>query len=302
MENQMTKAAGFFHITHPRYLLHDTGGADHPEIAERLKVISSVLSGLTDSCLQIEIEPLPADKKWLLTVHAEEYLLRFEEVALSGRSFLGHPDNQLCYESYEIAILAAGGGLVGIDQREAAPGCTVFCSVRPPGHHAEKSVALGFCFLNNVAIAARYWQKKYSRQRIAIIDFDAHHGNGIQSSFEEDPDVLYVSFHEHPTFSFPGTGYAEETGTGPGKGATLNIPLLPGAGDAEVEKAFTEKIVPAVQQFGPEALIVAAGFDGHRLDDMSGLLFSTEVYGFLGRGIAALGTSLCNGRIVSILE
>ncbi|MBU0479647.1 MAG: histone deacetylase [Proteobacteria bacterium] len=298
----MTSRPKLFHITHPRYLLHDTGGEGHPEIPERLRVIASALSQLNDGSQVFPIEPEPPEKKWLQTVHAEEYLLRFEEVALSGRSYFGHPDNQLCYESYEIAILAAGAGLAGIDLIEKGEAGTIFCSVRPPGHHAEKAVALGFCFLNNVAIAARYWQGKYSRQRIAILDFDAHHGNGIQSTFEEDPDVLYVSLHEHPTFSFPGTGYAEETGTGAGKGTTLNIPLLPGAGDAEVKKAITGKIEPAVKKFRPEALLVAAGFDGHTLDDMSGLSFSTELYGDLGRTIAALGENLCGGRVVSILE
>ena len=228
--------------------------------------------------------------------------MRFEEVALSGRSYLGHPDNQLCYETYEIALLAAGAGLTGIDLIEKEPNDSIFCSVRPPGHHAEKSIALGFCFLNNVAVAARYWQQEYSRQKIAIVDFDAHHGNGIQSAFEEDPDILYISTHEHPTFSFPGTGYAEERGTGSGKGTTLNIPLLPGAGDLEVRKAFAEQIEPTLVKFRPDAIIIAAGFDGHKFDDMSGLSFSTELYGHLGRRIASLGENLCNGRVLSILE
>ena len=298
----MESGTDLFHITHSRYSLHDTGGEGHPEIAARLEAIKSTLASLGSSYQTSTIEPSPAGKKWLLAIHPEEYLLRFEEVALSGLSYLGHPDNQLCYESYEIALLAAGGGLTGIDLLEKEPGGTVFCSVRPPGHHAEKTTALGFCFLNNAAIAARYWQAKYSRQRIAIIDFDAHHGNGIQSAFEEDPYTFYVSTHEHPTFSFPGTGYAEETGSGHGQGTTLNIPLLPGAGDPEVIKAFTEQIEPALKKFSPDALIIAAGFDGHKLDDMSGLSFSTELYGYLGNYVASLGRSLCSGRVISILE
>ncbi|MBU0728946.1 MAG: histone deacetylase [Proteobacteria bacterium] len=298
----MTGGTKFFHITHPRYLLHDTGGEEHPDTPERLKVIATALADFDAICTASTVVAIPAPKKWLQTVHTENYLLRFEETALSGGSYLGHPDNQLCYETYEIAILAAGAGLTGIDLLEKEPGSRIFCSVRPPGHHAEEAVALGFCFLNNTAIAARYWQEKYFRRRIAIIDFDAHHGNGIQNAFEEDPDILYVSTHEHPTFSFPGTGYAEETGTGPGKGTTLNIPLLPGAGDAEVKKALAEQIVPALEKFRPEALLIAAGFDGHQLDDMSGLSFSTQLYNHLGRTIAALGRDLCSGRVVSILE
>lgn len=299
----MVSGTKFFHITHPRYLLHDTGGEGHPETPARLEEISSALSSLSSICTIATIEPPPAGKKWLLAVHPEEYLLRFEEVALSGRSYLGHPDNQLGYETYEIALIAAGAGLTGIDLLERESGCTrIFCSVRPPGHHAEKTTSLGFCFLNNAAIAARYWQDKYSRQRIAIIDFDAHHGNGIQSTFEEDPDVLYVSIHEHPTFSFPGTGYAEEIGSGSGEGTILNIPLLPGANDQEVKRAFAEQVEPALKKFRPEALIVAAGFDGHKLDDMSGLSFSTELYGYIGCRLAAIGKTICHGRILSILE
>lgn len=298
----MTGGINFFHITHPRYLAHDTGDADHPEIPARLTAIRTALSGLDSICRNLTVTPTAAGKEWLLPIHAEEYLLRFEEVALSGRSYLGHPDNQLGYDTYEIALLAAGGGLTGIDLLEKEPGCHVFCSVRPPGHHAERTVALGFCFLNNAAIAARYWQRQYSRRRLAILDFDAHHGNGIQSAFEEDPDVLYISTHEHPTFSFPGTGYSEEIGAGAGTGTTLNIPLLPGAGDLEMTRAFADQIEPALIKFRPEALIIAAGFDGHKLDDMSGLRFSTELYGHLGRRIADLGGSLCAGRVLSILE
>lgn len=298
----MASGIKFFHITHPSYFLHDTGGEEHPEVPARLKVIESTLTGLVATDQTIIVEPTAAGRKWLLTIHPEAYLLRFEEVSLSGQSYLGHPDNQLGYETFHIALIAAGAGLTGIDLLEKDSGNRVFCSVRPPGHHAEKTTALGFCFLNNVAIAARYWQQKYSRRRIAIIDFDAHHGNGIQSAFEEDPDVLYVSIHEHPTFSFPGTGYAEEMGSAPGEGTIVNIPLLPGAGDLEVKKAFADQIEPALENFRPEAIIIAAGFDGHKLDDMSGLLFSTELYGHMGRSIAALGKNLCNGRVLSILE
>lgn len=298
----MAGGTRFFHITHPRYLLHDTGGAEHCEIPARLQAIQTALSGLNTTCRTVTVEPVPVTEKWLLMIHSQEYLFRFEETALSGRSYLGHPDNQLCYETYEIALLAAGAGITGIELLESNPQATVFCTVRPPGHHAERAAALGFCFLNNVAIAACYWHHRYGRRRIAIIDFDAHHGNGIQSAFEEDPDTFYVSIHEHPFYSFPGTGYAEESGSGSGKGTTLNIPLLAGAGDLEVKKAFAEQVEPALEQFRPDAFIIAAGFDGHKLDAHSGLHFSTSLYGSLGRSIASLAENLCNGRVVSILE
>ncbi|HSH14267.1 MAG TPA: histone deacetylase [Desulfurivibrionaceae bacterium] len=290
------------HITHSRYLHHDTGGGEHPEVPARLGEIAQRLGECGAFRLETS-QPLAAERRWLREIHSENYLLRFEEAALAGHSYLSHPDNQLSYETYEIALLAAGGGLAGIDLVERAVSqAPLFCSVRPPGHHAEAALALGFCFINNTAVAARYWQEKYRRRRVAIIDFDAHHGNGIQAAFEEDPEVLYISLHEHPTFSFPGTGYGEEIGTGLGKGATLNIPLLPGKGDAEVKSAFTNQIEPALAGFGPEALLVAAGFDGHRLDDMSGLAYSTELYGWLGGQIASLSRQHCGGRLVSILE
>ncbi len=222
---------------------------------------------------------MAAERKWLLKVHDENYLLRLEEAALSGKTWLAHPDNQMSYETYEVALLAAGAGLTGIDLLEREKRGRVFCAVRPPGHHAERALPLGFCFLNNIATAARYWQEKYGRRKIAVFDFDAHHGNGIQAIFEEDPDVFYTSIHEHPTFSFPGTGYAEERGSGAGLGATLNVPLLPGNGDELFKKELLRTIEPALLDFQPEALLVAAGFDGHQLDDMSGLAYSTELYG-----------------------
>ncbi|NTV14383.1 MAG: histone deacetylase [Desulfobulbaceae bacterium] len=297
-------AAATLHlISHPRYLRHDTGGAEHPELPTRLEVIRRELGRHPELFQLVESEPQPATRPWLLKVHSENYLLRFEEAALAGRSYLGHPDNQLGYETYEIAQLAAGGGLAGIDLLEQTDSAAaIFCSVRPPGHHAEKALALGFCFLNNVAVAARYWQEKYQRRRVAIIDFDAHHGNGIQDTFEEDPEVFYISVHEHPTFSFPGTGHAEEIGNGPGRGTTLNIPLLPGQGDSELKSAFANQIAPALEKFRPEALLVAAGFDGHRRDDMSGLTYSHELFGWLGGQLAGLSQRHCQGRLVSILE
>ncbi len=293
----------FIHISHPRYLEHDTGFSEHPEVAERLEEIKRRLQTLTGPGRVISREPAgPASQDWILKIHSEDYLLRFEETALSGLSHFGHPDNQLGYDTYEIALLAAGAGLTGIDLAEKERAAVIFCSVRPPGHHAEKAMALGFCFLNNVAIAARYWQEQHQRQRIAIIDFDAHHGNGIQAAFEESPEVFYLSLHEHPTFSFPGTGFAEEHGTGRGRGTTLNLPLLPGAGDAQVEKAFSRHIEPALADFQPDALIIAAGFDGHRLDEMSGLAYSSNLYRFLGQRLTALAAHHCQGRMVSILE
>jgi acetoin utilization deacetylase AcuC-like enzyme len=284
-----------------RCLEHATWGV-HPETRERVTAVCARLRACPLGPALVEEQPRPADWAALLQTHDEEYLLRFEEAALSGREWFGHRDNQLGEGSYRAALVAAGGGPAAIDLLEAGRAPLAFCAVRPPGHHAERAQALGFCFLNNAAIAARHWRQAHGRRRVLVLDFDAHHGNGIQHAFEADPDVLYVSLHEHPSFSFPGTGYAEETGTGPGEGANLNIPLLPGAGDDAALAALEEQVDPAVRAFRPEAIVVAAGFDGHLLDDMSGLGYSTGLFRRFGEAVAVWAAELAGGRAVSILE
>lgn len=288
-------------ISDTRYGDHLTN-PEHPEIPARVRALRERLDvpGWRE---RLQFLPArPAERAEVLRVHQDNYLLRLEETCLSGREWFGHPDNTICFESYAVAFLAAGAGLAGIDLLEADPRALPFCAVRPPGHHAEPALALGFCFLNNAAIAARHWQEHHGRRRVCIIDWDAHHGNGIQEIFEQDPEVLYVSIHEHPTFSFPGTGYAEDRGSGPGLGATLNIPLPPGAGRHEVIQVIERQVTPAIAAFSPEALIVAAGFDGHADDDMSGLAYPTELYCELGERMAAWALEFCDGRVLSILE
>ncbi len=286
-----------------RFLLHDTGGGDHPESPSRLDSIwASLKKGPLAGHIEV-LTPRKVDRELLLSVHSEAYIFRFEEACLSGMEMLGHPDNRISYESFDVSLLSAGASQSGIDFLENMH-CPdrVFCCVRPPGHHSEQSLALGFCFLNNVAVAARYWQNNYKRKRIFILDFDAHHGNGIQEIFDEDPNVFYASIHEHPTFSFPGTGYEEDTGTGPGEGATLNIALPPGSTDSVVLKAMEEKVAMALEEFQPDCIIAAAGFDAHEYDDMSGLAYSTRVYGHIGTHLGAWADAYCDGRLLSILE
>jgi acetoin utilization deacetylase AcuC-like enzyme len=284
-----------------RCLEHATWGV-HPETRERVTAVGARLRSGRLAAALVEERSRPADWAALRETHNEEYLLRFEEAALSGREWFDHRDNQLGEQSYRAALVAAGAGPAAIDLVEAGRAPLAFCAVRPPGHHAERTKALGFCFLNNAVIAARHWRRAHGRQRVLVFDFDAHHGNGIQHAFESDPDVLYVSLHEHPTFSFPGTGYAEETGTGTGEGATLNVPLLPGACDDAVITAIEEQVDPAVRAFRPEAIVVAAGFDGHILDDMSGLGYSTNLFRRIGQTVSLWATELAGGRGVSILE
>ena len=290
-------------ITHPKFLEHDTGGGEHPEVPDRLHTINRKLrEGSLANLLNFR-QPAPAEREWLLTFHTDSWLFRFEEEVLSGRSYISHPDNQVCYETFQAALLSAGAGITGIDLIEnTVHSGVVFCATRPPGHHAEAGAPYGFCFINNCVVAARYWQKKYGRMRICVLDFDAHHGNGIQSAFEQEEDTLYISIHEHPSFSFPGTGLEEDDGIGPGVGTIMNIPLRPFSTDDKVIQEFEGRIADRIESFKPEALIVAAGFDGHLHDDMSALQYSSELFKKMGEYIGSWATQFCQGRLLSILE
>ncbi|MBA3016183.1 MAG: histone deacetylase [Proteobacteria bacterium] len=291
----------FILIDHPCYRDHDTGGGMHPEVPGRIAAIRTCFEAGPFAAGMRVVAPRDISRAELLAIHDESYLFRLEEACLSGHISIDHNDNQICYDSFDVAQVSAAAGLTAIDLVERGETETIFCAVRPPGHHAERSTALGFCLLNNIAIAARYWQQAYGRRKVFIIDWDAHHGNGIQSAFEHDPEVYYASIHEHPTFSFPGTGFGDERGHGPGKGTTLNVPLPPGANDAMLLEVIESKIGPAIESFRPDALLVAAGFDGHQDDDMSGLCYSTGVYKTLGL-MTRQWAKLFHGRVVSILE
>ncbi|MEN8190050.1 MAG: histone deacetylase [Thermodesulfobacteriota bacterium] len=288
-------------IYDPCYLDHDTGGDDHPEQGARLETILAYLSSCEDLAFCYK-PPRPALREEILAAHDESWLNRFEEAVLSGRTFIDHSDNQIGYESYQVAQVAAGAGLVGVDCLESGEETTVFCMGRPPGHHAERNMPFGFCFFNNCVIAARYWATRYGRKRVAIFDFDAHHGNGIQSAFEEEPDTIYISIHEHPSFSYPGTGYHDEVGLGSGRGTILNLTLPPGGGDREMEALLTEQAEPFLVKHQADALVISAGFDGHVNDDMSGLHYTTDLYRTIGSTVRRWGHDYCDGRLLSILE
>lgn len=288
-------------ITDSAFSRHDTGGGDHPEAPERLQVILDQLhQGAFKDLLRI-LPPRPATRAELLSFHTEGWLFRFEEAVLSGRTYIDHPDNQVGYESYTIAMLSAGTGVTGVDLIEQQQESVVFCLTRPPGHHAEPNQPYGFCFFNNCVIAARYWQQQYRRHRVCIFDFDAHHGNGIQTAFEEEAGTVYISIHEHPSFSYPGTGWAEDRGIGEGKGTILNLPLPPGAGEDHVAR-----LLPRIRKFlaeaQPEALVIGAGFDALKEDDMSGLSFTVDLYRRLGVFVMELAREFTEGRLLSILE
>ena len=293
------KKTGFLYDE--RYLLHDTGPY-HPEMPERLQAI---YKGIEDAGLLphlTRVRARPSEMKWIESVHDSAYIRRFEEVCLSGKKCFDYPDNQMCMETYEIAQLAVGGILDTVDLIMKGEIENAFCAVRPPGHHAEKNAAMGFCYFNNVAIAARYLQANWSVKRVGIVDFDVHHGNGTQHIFENDPTVFYYSMHEHPSFAFPGTGRAFEKGTSEGTGFTRNWPVLPGQGDREYLSFMETDLLPVMEDFAPEILLVSVGFDAHVDDDMSGVSLTTTGYSRIMERLVALAEKVTGGRLVSVLE
>lgn len=293
------KRTGFLYDD--RYLLHVTFEG-HPESPERLRSILSRLttSGVLEKLTLINAEV--ANQRWIEAVHKIQYIMRFEEACLMGFPDFDHQDNSICRDTYEIALLAAGGVLRAIDEMMSGVLDNAFCAVRPPGHHAEVDTAMGFCFFNNIAIAAKYLQKKWNVGRVGIIDFDVHHGNGTQHTFENDPSVFYYSIHEHPSFAYPGTGREFEAGKGEGNGYTLNSPVLPGRGDDEYKKMIMKDLVPAFDAFKPEVILVSAGFDAHESDLMSGVNLTTDGYDFITEEILKLVDRHAGGKVISILE
>ena len=284
-----------------RYRLHLTGDY-HPEIPDRL---TCVYRGIEEAGLLSQLILLNAsraDMRWIELVHDNRYILRFEAACMSGKNMFDSPDNQMCFETYETALLAVGGILDAAGRVMDGELDNAFCAVRPPGHHAEAAKAMGFCYFNNVAVAARYLQDQWDIKRVGIIDFDVHHGNGTQAIFEQDPTVYYYSIHEHPSFAFPGTGREFENGTATGQGYTKNSPVLPGQGDEEYRVLIEKDLVPAMNEFKPEVIIVSAGFDAHVDDDMSGIKLSSEGFSWIMHRIVGLGRQHCQGRIISVLE
>ena len=283
----------------PRYLEHDMG-AGHPESPNRLRAIMQRFeqSGLAAELTRIE--PRKAENEWVTLVHQPGYVARLnEEAPDSGRISLD-ADTSMSPGSLVAAYLAAGGALAGMDAIMAGQVHHVFCAVRPPGHHAEAGRAMGFCLFNNVAIAARYAQKRYGVQRILIVDWDVHHGNGTQHSFEADPSVLFFSTHQYP--HYPGTGRATECGIGQAEGLTINVPMEAGEGDDEYRAVFQKVLVPAADAFKPEFVIISAGFDAHRDDPLASMGLTEKGYAELTAIVAAIANQHCQGRLLSSLE
>jgi acetoin utilization deacetylase AcuC-like enzyme len=284
-----------------RFLLHCTG-PEHPEAPERLL---AAYKGIEEAGLLphlVQLKATPARQKWIEAVHSARHIMRFEEACMLDLGEYEHPDNQICKDTYDIAFLAVGGILETAKLLMEGKIDNAFCAVRPPGHHAEPNKALGFCYFNNIAIAARYLQTEWNVERIGIIDFDVHHGNGTQHIFETDPSVFFYSIHEHPSFCFPGTGRDFESGYEEGAGYTLNSTVLPGQGDKEYMECIEGAMLPALDRFKPQVVLVSAGFDAHRDDDMSDMVVSTEGFSWIMCKILEIAEKYAEGRVISILE
>ena len=290
-------------VTHPDYLKH-VAGHGHPESPERLNAIEAHLhrSGLMDQLTAVPVTHVKeADlAPWIDAAHAAGYREALHRVIPErGISYLD-ADTGVSPGSWSAALAAVGGTMSAIDQVMDGRITNAFCAIRPPGHHAESHRAMGFCLFNNVAIAARYLQRHHTIGKVAIIDWDVHHGNGTQEIFYEDPTVFYVSTHQYP--HYPGTGAETETGRGAGKGFTLNCPMPAGRGDEDYAAVFVKRILPAVKDFGPGFILISAGFDAHRDDPLAGMCVTEAGFGELTRLVRQLAEEACRGRIVSCLE
>ena len=285
------------YIYDPIYLKHNTG--QHIENARRLEAIVSHLerTGLKQQLSQIK--PRVATIEEVSLVHHKQYIPHIQEVAKKGGGWLD-ADTVMSPSSYDAALYAAGGAIRATEAVMEGEVSSAFALVRPPGHHATATRAMGFCLFNNVAIAAKYALAKYNLERIAIIDFDVHHGNATHATFYDNPQVLYISTHQYPFY--PGTGDVEETGSGTARGTTVNIPLPAGCGDNEYLQVFDQIIVPAVRRFKPQLILVSAGYDTHWADGISLMQVSVTGFAQMVRIINGLADELCSGRLVFSLE
>ncbi len=289
----MNKTAIFYN---PVFLEHNTGG--HPENADRLK---SIVDKLKSSSFAKGLEwiiPQPALISTIELVHPVEHIRSIEERIKDGVAYLD-ADTIVCPASWEAAITAVGA----IDQAVAGVMTgkfkNAFCAVRPPGHHAEPNKSMGFCIFNNAAIGAKAAIGQ-GASRVAIVDFDVHHGNGTQAAFYDDPSLFFVSTHQE--FIYPGTGHESETGAKKGAGTNMNVPLQAGAGDAAFLSVFDETIIPALRKFAPEFIIISAGFDAHEADPLAGLSLTTTGFAGITGKIIELANEICEGRVASTLE
>ncbi len=284
-----------------RYLEHDPG-AWHPERPDRLRAIQKTMQEERLTTLTVPVQPYAAPLAWVERLHDPDYIKRFKAACDKGASIFEVADCGICPKSYDIALLAAGGVMAAVDAVMADKIDNAFCAVRPPGHHAEHDRALGFCFFNNVALGALYLLEHYGLERVAVVDWDVHHGNGTQHLFESDPRVFYVSLHEDPQHCYPGTGYARERGKGPGEGFTLNLPLPPRSEDSDYLEAMRKEMVPKLLAYQPQFLFISAGFDAHEADPLAHMKLTRDGYRDMGKLVLDLAQETAGGQIIYVLE
>ena len=284
---------------HPIFLEH-LKGLRHPENPERLGIIVEYLQrhGIWDQL--VHKTPEKAELKWIETNHSPSYIHSIEETCLRAPAILDGGDTLVTEKSFEAAMYGVGACLAGVDDLMNNKVDNVFCAIRPPGHHAEYAEAMGFCLFNNVAIAARYAIDRYALQRVFILDWDVHQGNGTHHSFYQNHDVYFCSIHQWPLY--PGIGAAEERGRGLGKGYTLNIPLPPDCGDHEYLRVLSEQIIPELRLYHPDLLIISAGFDAHDDDPLAQMRVSTEGFRKMTRMLREEMKQINDGKILSVLE
>jgi len=271
----------------------------YPERPERLRGVLETLRALPGV---EELAPaLPEGiEEAILIVHDADYVQRFQRAVARGDGLLDSADNPIGERTFAAAMAAAAAAVAAVDAVASGAAARAFAAVRPPGHHAERDRAMGFCFFNQAAIVAERALVRHGASRVAIVDFDVHHGNGTQHLFEERGDVLYASLHQWPFY--PGTGSAGERGRGPGEGATLNLPLPAATGDDGYAAAFREELLPALAAFAPDLLVVSAGFDAWRDDPLGGMRVTERGFGDWGAWLREAAESACGGRVVSLLE
>ncbi|MCZ6674716.1 MAG: histone deacetylase [Verrucomicrobia bacterium] len=283
---------------HPLSLQHDTGSG-HPERSDRIQALLDHLekTGLNSQC--IWKTPEPATLEAIQTNHSLDYIKMVQQVAAGGGGPLD-ADTILSSKSYEAALMSSGACIQGVDTVCKGNAPNAFCMNRPPGHHSRRSTAMGFCLFNNIAIGARHALKQHGLERVFILDWDVHHGNGTQESFYEDESVFYCSIHQSPLY--PGTGMPYETGDGEGEGFTLNLTVSSGTRGNIYESLLNEKVLPAMRDFQPELIMISAGFDAHRRDPLAGVQLEDEDFGMLTSGVLDAANDICEGRVVSVLE
>ena len=274
---------------------HHTGPG-HPERPERFDAALGSLNGL--DLARIESRPALPDE--IALCHGSKYVKVVERDIAAGYGSLSTGDTNVSAASLDVALRAAGGALNAVDAVISGEARNAFCIVRPPGHHATPDRGMGFCIFNNVAIAARYAQRKHGVERVLIADWDVHHGNGTQDIFYADGSVLFFSTHQYPWY--PGTGAADETGYGAGEGLTINCPFAAGAGYEEIGGAFRARLTPAAEAFRPDLVLISAGFDSRAGDPLGRFLLTDEAFGELTEMMLEIADRSASGRLVSVLE